>query len=63
MINMGKTTVVDRFEPDFKTKCMVCDQSPTVTGVADGKVVVETEMCGPCTWGEAAMLDWKKWND
>ena len=53
---------VDSFEPDYKHRCCVCGQKPVVTAVKDGKVVMGTDMCGPCTWGEAAMLDPEEWN-
>ena len=29
----------------------------------DFEIVAKTDLCGVCTWGEAAMLDWEKWND
>jgi hypothetical protein len=53
---------IDRFEPNYEGKCCNCGQSPTVNGVKGGEVVYEGEMCGPCTWGEAAMLDPDEWN-
>ena len=54
--------VIDRYEPDWETSCEVCGQTPTVTGVRDGKIVLHVAMCGPCTWGEAACLDPEEWN-
>ncbi len=54
---------IDRFEPDFSLRCEVCGQKPTVTGVKDGKQIYHSEMCGPCTFGEAACIDPKRWND
>lgn len=42
---------------------MVCGQKPTVLAVRNGEVVFETGMCGPCTWGEADMMDPRKWNE
>ena len=59
---MTEPTELDSYEPDYATECVNCGQRPTVTGVKDGEVVVSTEMCGPCTWGEAAMLDPEMWN-
>lgn len=53
---------VDSFEPDYQGTCSVCSQSPIVTGVLDGKVILRTDLCGPCTWGEAACLDPDEWN-
>jgi hypothetical protein len=58
-----ETDVVD-YEPDFESECETCGQTPTVMGInATGKVVLATGLCGPCTWGEAEMLDWSKWNE
>lgn len=56
-----KATELDSYEPDWGTPCENCGQVPTVTGVKDGKVVLYTEMCGPCTWGEAETIDPEKW--
>lgn len=36
-----------RIEPDYKKKCIVCDAVPTLP---------LTEMCGPCTFGEAETI-------
>lgn len=58
-----KRETLDKYVPDYKHKCENCGQRPVVTGVKDGKVVVETGLCGPCTWGEAKTLDPKVWND
>jgi hypothetical protein len=58
-----ETVTIDSYEPDYKQHCIVCGQSPTVTAVKDGEVVYESEMCGPCTFGEAACLDPKEWNE
>lgn len=60
---MTEVINVDRFEPDYKRYCCNCDDTPVVTGVKDGKVVYQGEMCGVCTWGEAKMLDPRKWNE
>lgn len=54
--------VVDRFEPDYKRLCLICRQTPCVTGVEDGKAVYQSEMCGPCTWGESSCIDPEEWN-
>lgn len=53
---------IDFYAPNYAGHCEVCGQSPTVTGVKDGKVVYTSDMCGPCTWGEAACLDPDEWN-
>jgi len=52
----------DGYQPDYRSKCCVCGQSPTVTLVQNGKVQVRTDMCGPCTWGEAETIDPSTWN-
>lgn len=53
---------LDRFAPDYTHECINCGRIPVVTGVKDGKTVYQGEMCGPCTWGEAAMLNPELWN-
>lgn len=53
---------VDSFQPNYQRRCINCGQSPTVYAVKDAEVVYDSEMCGPCTWGEAAMLDPANWN-
>jgi hypothetical protein len=53
---------IDSYQPDYAHKCEVCGADHVVTGVKDGKVVYRGEMCGVCTWGEAAMRDPKEWN-
>ena len=55
--------VVDSYEPDYDSNCEACGDSPTVTVVKDGKTIASIGLCGPCTWGEAGMLDPDKWND
>ena len=59
---MSEVINIDEYKPDYKHQCIVCDDTPVVTGVKDGKVVYQGEMCGVCTWGESAMLDPKEWN-
>ena len=54
---------IDKYEPDYASKCENCDQSPTVTGVKNDKVVYDSGMCGPCTFGTAEALDPDWWND
>ena len=60
---MSEVTTIDRYEPDYKHRCEVCGQTPVVTGVKDGKVVYQGDMCGPCTWGEADTIDPSTWNE
>jgi len=62
-MSKSPVTILDSYEPDYGTKCEVCGQTPCVTGVKNGKVLVATGMCGPCTWGESACLDPAVWND
>jgi hypothetical protein len=53
----GPSIIVDAWSPDYGRECVVCGAAPCVTGVKGGRVVYEAEMCGVCTWGEAACLD------
>ena len=53
---------IDSFQPDYAHECDNCGQSPVVTGIRRGTVIYLSGMCGPCTWGEAAMLDPEEWN-
>ena len=43
--NTHRQATKEEMEPDWTKKCIVCGNVPTVP---------VTEMCGPCTWGEAA---------
>ncbi len=54
--------LIDAYKPDYKHKCENCGAKPVVTGVKDGKVVYRSDMCGPCTWGEAITIDPETWN-
>lgn len=58
----GEVVQVDKYEPDYSRKCCNCGQKPVVTAVKDGKVVYKGDMCGPCTWGESAMINPENWN-
>jgi len=53
----------DKWEPDYNGKCCNCGQSPVVTSVniATGKTTYSSEMCGPCTFGEADCVDPDNW--
>lgn len=55
--------IIDSYQPKLRGKCDVCGRSPTVTGVKDGKVLYDGGMCGPCTWGEARLIDPATWNE
>ncbi|SAK63442.1 hypothetical protein AWB80_02866 [Caballeronia pedi] len=52
---------VDEWVPDYDHECENCGETPVVTGVHRGIVVVATGMCGCCTWGEAACIDPAQW--
>lgn len=60
---MNDVMTIDSFEPDYESECIVCGQKPVVTGVRKGEVVYTSEMCGPCTWGEARTIDPNTWNE
>ena len=60
---MSEVITIDSYEPDYKHRCEVCGADHVVTGVKDGKVVYQGEMCGVCTWGESAMIDPEAWNE
>ncbi len=60
---MSEAIEIDSYQPDYKRECEVCGANHVVTGVKDGKVVYQGEMCGVCTWGESAMRDPAKWNE
>lgn len=59
--NMHKIVEVDSYEPDYKAECINCGQSPVVTAVSDGVEVMRTDLCGPCTFGEAKCIDPEEW--
>jgi hypothetical protein len=59
---MTEEIKIDRYEPNYQRQCEVCGEVPVVEGVKDGEVVYCGDMCGVCTWGEAAMLDPGEWN-
>lgn len=59
---MTEQIVIDEYRPDYKHKCEVCGADHVVTGVKDGVVVYQGEMCGVCTWGESEMRDPEEWN-
>jgi len=50
-------------KPNYKKKCMVCGQKPTVdVYTPDGsKKLDSTELCGPCCFGEADCVDPNNW--
>jgi hypothetical protein len=50
-------------DPYYGDVCEVCGQRPIVRiRYADSdRIYIETGMCGPCTFGEAACLDPAEW--
>lgn len=50
-----------QFEPNYTVSCEACEQTPTIDIFVEGKLERRTEMCGPCTWGEAATIDPENW--
>jgi hypothetical protein len=50
-------------DPHYGKKCIVCGQSPCVQfrRVDNDKLEVATDMCGPCTFGEAACINPEEW--
>lgn len=49
------------YAPNFTIECQVCATKPTV--VVIDHVQPNTELCGPCFFGEHMMVDWELWND
>lgn len=59
----GSVLEIEEFTPDYDTPCEVCDQTPTVDMTRAGRIIIKSNLCGPCMFGEAAMLDPEKWNE
>ena len=60
---MSNTIEINKYLPNYKKRCEVCEQRPTVTGVdKNNKVVYKGDMCGVCTFGSAKCLDPENWN-
>lgn len=49
------------FVPNYDRPCMNCCNTPTVDIFVGGKLETRTELCGPCTWGEADTIDPENW--
>ena len=49
------------FVPDYEIECCNCEQTPTVTIFQDGLIWAQSELCGPCYFGEADALDPDNW--
>lgn len=58
----NKIVEIDAFRPNYMRCCENCGQAPVVEGFKDDEVVYEGTMCGPCTCGEATMIDPDNWN-
>ena len=56
-----ETQTIEVFEPDYGGQCHLCGESPTVIGLAGGRVIYESGMCGPCTFGNAEAFDPSTW--
>ncbi|TCK36685.1 hypothetical protein B0G84_5698 [Paraburkholderia sp. BL8N3] len=56
-----EVTEIDEFEPDYKSTCISCGETPTVLGIRHGKVIYASRMCGKCTWGDAEAADPANW--
>jgi hypothetical protein len=56
------TGAVDRYEPDYAQSCENCGECPTVTGLHDGAVVIDSGLCGPCFWKDSRGSDPSTWN-
>ena len=57
---MNKPTPAE-FKPNYDVACTVCGQLPTIDIFVENKLMQHTEMCGPCTWGEADTPDPENW--
>ena len=47
--------------PDYEIECINCGQTPTVNIFQNGLIQSQTELCGPCCFGEADALDPDNW--
>lgn len=50
-----------RFSPNLKRLCQNCGQLPTVDIYVGKELQNHTDLCGVCTWGEAACIDPENW--
>ena len=49
-----KRTTAEQMRPDWTRTCIICGATP---------IVPLTEMCGPCTWGEAETVNGGWWEE
>jgi hypothetical protein len=59
--NQNSSVTEADFKPNYSAQCICCGQVPTVDIYVEGKRRSRTEMCGPCTWGEADTIDPENW--
>ena len=58
----GPIEPVCAFVPNYARHCENCNAVPTVDVVVNGRLALDRiALCGPCTWGEADMLDPSNW--
>jgi len=58
-----KNEELKSYEPSYEHECCVCGQKPVVTLVNEKReILYSTDMCGPCTWGEAETVVLETWN-
>lgn len=56
--------MTEKLKPDYDKPCDNCGAVPTVTVVDENdNITHDFEMCGVCTFGEAAMLDPENWGE
>ena len=55
---------IDRYDPDYDNPCGNCGVVPTVLGLnKNGEIIYDSEVCGPCFFGEDETIDPETWND
>lgn len=54
--------VVAEARPNYKKQCISCGARPTVDLKEAGGKMQSLELCGPCTFGEARMVDPREWD-
>ena len=52
---------MSKFKPDYESECCMCEQSPTVLIATTEGDMFNTDMCGPCTFGESKCVDPAEW--
>jgi len=54
--------VIESYLPSYRRGCCNCNARPVVKGIINGKIAYDGDMCGPCTWGDAASQFPSNWN-